>query len=112
MWRRPFSTGAWIDRVGRGKTTGRMKEKKEEYLIPHEVIMNKIYLIRGQKVMLDSEIAELYQVETKRLKEQVKRNKSRFQEAYMFELTENEVKILRSQFATSRSAQSVDNYRA
>jgi hypothetical protein len=80
-----------------------MKSKTEEYLIPHEVIMNKIYLIRGQKVMLDSDIAELYQVETKRLKEQVKRNKSRFPDNYMFELTENEHKILRSQIATSSS---------
>lgn len=49
-------------------------------IVPNEVIMNKIYFIRGQKVMLDSDIAELYQVETKRLKEQVKRNMSRFPE--------------------------------
>ncbi|HEY1038893.1 MAG TPA: ORF6N domain-containing protein [Bacteroidia bacterium] len=80
-----------------------MSIKTDKYPIPHEVIAGKIYLVRGQKVMLDSDIAELYQVETKRLKEQVKRNKNRFPEAYMFELTEKEYEILRSQFATSRS---------
>jgi hypothetical protein len=62
---------------------------------------NKIYLIRNQKVMLDSHLAELYQVETKRLKEQVKRNLNRFPEDFMFELTKNEYENLRSQFATS-----------
>jgi hypothetical protein len=88
-----------------------MNPEKEAYLIPYEIIMNKIYLIRGQKVMLDSDIAELYQVETKRLKEQVKRNKSRFPDSYMFELTDNEHKILRSQFATSRSGWGGMRYR-
>jgi len=71
-------------------------------LIPKETILNKIYFIRGQKVMLDSDIAELYQVETKRLKEQVKRNLSRFPKNYMFELTETEYEVLRSQIATSK----------
>jgi len=52
--------------------------------------------------MLDSDIAELYQVETKRLKEQVKRNLSRFPKNYMFELTETEYEVLRSQIATSK----------
>jgi hypothetical protein len=87
-----------------------MTSKSEEYLVPHEVIMNKIYLIRGQKVMLDSDIAELHQVETKRLKEQVKRNRSRFPDTYMFELTENENKFLRSQFATSKTGQGGARY--
>ena len=49
-----------------------------QLMIPEEVLLSKIYLIRGQKVMLDEEIAELYQVETKRLNEQVKRNSERF----------------------------------
>jgi len=53
-------------------------------------IISKIYLIRGNKVMLDNDLAELYQVETKRLKEQVKRNIERFPENYMFELTQEE----------------------
>jgi hypothetical protein len=78
-----------------------MKKKEEKLLIPDEIITNKIYLIRNQKVMLDSHLAELYQVETKRLKEQVKRNLNRFPEDFMFELTKNEYENLRSQFATS-----------
>lgn len=70
--------------------------------IPDEVIMSKIYFIRGQKVMLDRDLAEIYEVETRRLKEQVKRNKERFPEHYMFELTKEEAEILRSQNATLR----------
>ncbi|ENA1815087.1 ORF6N domain-containing protein [Flavobacterium psychrophilum] len=72
-----------------------------EIIIPNEIITNKIYFIRGQKVMLDFDLAELYQVETKRINEQVKRNISRFPENFMFQLDENEFKILKSQFATS-----------
>ena len=64
--------------------------------------MGKIYLVRGQKVMLDKDLAALYGVETKRLKEQVKRNLARFPSRYMFELTLEESKILRSQNATLR----------
>jgi hypothetical protein len=85
--------------------------KKEIALaIPDEVIMNKIYVIRGQKVMLDRDLAELYQVETKRLKEQVKRNISRFPERYMFELTANEFAFLRSQNATSNKGRGGARY--
>ncbi len=62
--------------------------------------MNKIYIIRGQKVMLDRDLAELYDVETKRLKKQVKRNIERFPSHYMFELSQQENEILRSQIAT------------
>lgn len=69
--------------------------------ISDEAIINKIYFIRGQKVMLDSDLAALYQVATKRLKEQVKRNMNRFPPKYMFELTETEFLVLRSQIATS-----------
>lgn len=79
-------------------------------LIPVETILNKIYFIRGQKVMLDSDIAELYQVETKRLKEQVKRNLSRFPKNYMFELTEIEHEVLRSQIATSKKGRGGTRY--
>jgi hypothetical protein len=68
--------------------------------LPDEAIIDKIYLIRGQKVMIDSDLAELYGVETKRLKEQVKRNLSRFPAHFMFELTAEETKFLRSQNAT------------
>jgi len=69
--------------------------------IPDEVVMNKIYVIRKVKVMLDRDLAELYGVETKYLKRQVKRNIIRFPEDFMFELTEQEFKEWRSQFVTS-----------
>ena len=77
-----------------------MKEE-EKSIIPDEIISNKIYLIRNQKVMIDRDLADLYQVETKRLKESVKRNSERFPEDFMFELTKEEFENLRSQFATS-----------
>lgn len=77
-----------------------MSKKEVAIPVPDEVIMNKIYYIRGQKVMLDRDLAELYEVETKRLKEQVKRNLERFPERYMFELTKEEAEVSRSQNAT------------
>ena len=61
-----------------------------------------IRVIRGQQVMLDRDLAELYGVETKRLNEQVKRNIERFPEDFMFQLTPNEFDNLKSQFATSK----------
>ena len=61
-----------------------------------------IYEFRGFKVMLDSDLAALYGVETKRLKEQVRRNSSRFPEDFMFELNKDEFQSLRSQFASSK----------
>jgi hypothetical protein len=70
-------------------------------LIPIDRITSKIYLIRNVKVMLDRDLAELYGVETKRLKEQVRRNIERFPEDFMFELTKDELGNWRSQFATS-----------
>src|SRR5437016_10863461 len=69
--------------------------------VPAEVIERRIYLIRGQKVMFDADLAPLYQVPTKRLNEQVKRNLDRFPEDFMFQLTDKEAEILRSQSATS-----------
>lgn len=67
-----------------------------------QIIQNKIYEIRGQRVMLDFDLAALYQVETKRLKEAVRRNIERFEgDEFMFELTEREHADLRSQFASS-----------
>ena len=71
--------------------------------IPDEVIINKIYLVRGQKVMIDRDIAELYGVETKVLKQAVKRNIERFPKDFMFEMTDKEFQIWRSQFVTSKS---------
>ena len=70
-------------------------------MLPDEVIMSKIFFIREQKVMIDSDLAELYEVETRRLNEQVKRNISRFPEDFMFQLSETEYENLKSQFATS-----------
>jgi hypothetical protein len=73
----------------------------EQILI--ERIENKILLIRGQKVILDRDLAELYGVETRRLNEQVKRNIKRFPDDFMFQLNDNEFKNWKSQFAISNS---------
>lgn len=73
-------------------------------VVPAEQIERKIYLIRGHKVMLDSDLAELYEVPTRRLNEQVKRNITRFPADFMFQLTDKEADNLRSQIATSSSA--------
>ena len=70
-------------------------------MIPDETIMNKIYLVRGQKVMMDRDLAELYGVETRTLKQQVKRNISRFPLDFMFELTKDELEEWRNQFGSS-----------
>jgi hypothetical protein len=70
-------------------------------LIPVDAITHRIYVIRNQKVMLDSGLAELYQVPTKRLNEAVRRNRERFPADFMFQLTASETEFLRSQIATS-----------
>ena len=70
--------------------------------LPRENIQSKIYTIRGKKVMLDSELAEIYQTSTTRLMEQVKRNSDRFPEDFVFELSKDEFENLISQNATSR----------
>jgi hypothetical protein len=75
--------------------------KNKGVITSDEIVISKIFLIRDHKVMLDRDLAELYGVETKRLKEQVKRNIERFPEDFMFELTKEEFENLRSQFATS-----------
>ncbi len=69
--------------------------------VPIEIITNKIYFIRNIKVMLDRDLAGLYGVETKALKQAVKRNIVRFPEDFMFELTKHEFDHLRSQIVTS-----------
>jgi hypothetical protein len=68
-------------------------------MIPAESIVSRIYLIRGQKVMLDSDLAELYEVSTHRLNEQITRNLSRFPDDFVFRLTRAEADSLRSQNA-------------
>ncbi len=72
-------------------------------IIPLEKIENKIYLIRSQKVMIDSDLAELYGVETKNLNRAVKRNKERFPGDFMFQLSKEEFENLRFHFGTSSS---------
>jgi len=78
-----------------------MAKADKELMIPDETVMNKIYLIRGQKVMLDRDLAELYGVETKVLNQAVKRNAARFPQDFMFQLTQGEFENLKSQFVTS-----------
>ena len=75
----------------------------EKIGIPDEIVLRKIYLIRGQKVMLDRDLAELYGVETKVLKQAVRRNIDRFPDDFMFEMTKDELENWRSQFVTSNS---------
>jgi len=77
-----------------------MSKSGKEIMISDELVMNKIYLIRGQKVMLDRDLAELYGVETKVLNQAVKRNAARFPEDFMIQLTKSEWESLRSQIVT------------
>ena len=71
--------------------------------LPDEIIINKIYLIRGQKIMIDRDLAALYGVATKVLKQAVKRNIERFPEDFMFEMSDEEFQNWRSQLVTSNS---------
>jgi len=74
---------------------------RKSIAITDETVINKIFHIRGKKVMLDRDLAEMYGVETWRLNEQVKRNEKRFPSDFMFQLTEQELEDWKSQFATS-----------
>lgn len=76
---------------------------KKNTQLTNKVITNKIYLIRGQKVMLDRDLAELYGVQTKVLKQAVRRNIERFPKDFMFVLTKEELEHWRSQFVTSNA---------
>lgn len=78
-----------------------MKAKQLFTSISDDIVVNKIYVIRNQKVMLDSDLAELYGLDTGRLNEQVKRNINRFPEDFMFQLSDEEFKSLISQIAIS-----------
>jgi hypothetical protein len=78
--------------------------------VPVELITRRIYLIRGDKVMLDADLAELYQVETKVLNQAVRRNSDRFPDDFMFQLTAEEADSLRSQFVTSSDARGGRRY--
>ena len=83
---------------------------RQKIIAPAPVIENKILLVRGQKVMLDSDLAELYQVPTQRLNEALKRNRSRFPQDFVFVLTNQEVESLRSQIATSKTGRGGRRY--
>lgn len=77
------------------------KSTKQTPEISDELVVSRIHTVRGHKVMLDRDLAELYGVETKRLKETVRRNKERFPEDFMFEMNQEEFEQWRSQIATS-----------
>lgn len=79
-------------------------------IVPVELIEKKIYLVRSQKVMLDSDLAELYEVETRSLVQAVKRNIGRFPPDFMFQLNNQEVTTLRSQFVISKSGKGGRRY--
>lgn len=87
-----------------------MPDGTELVAIPGQLIERKIYLIRGQKVMLDSDLAEIYQVPTKSLNLAVRRNKDRFPGDFMFQLTQAEVQALRFQFETSKGGRGGRRY--
>ena len=87
-----------------------MAKASKTLMIPDELVMNKIYLIREQKVMLDSDLAELYGTETKVLKQAVKRNIDRFPDDFMFEITRQEFDSLRSQIVTSKNGRGGARY--
>ena len=76
-----------------------MRKNESKSIVPDEVVINKIYILRGEKVMLDRDLAELYDIKPIRLREQVKRNIGRFPERFMMQLTEEEVEIMVSQNA-------------
>jgi len=78
-----------------------MAKKELQVLVAEQKILNRIYVVRGMKVMLDEDLAEMYSVETRRLNEQVKRNIKRFPKDFMFTLTQKEFDNLKSQNATS-----------
>ncbi len=75
--------------------------KKSQTLVPIEIIQNKIYLIRGRKVMFDKDLSDLYGVLTKQLTRQVRRNMERFPEDFLIQLTREEFNGLKCQFGTS-----------
>src|SRR5580700_8595715 len=79
-------------------------------MLPVEIVEKRIYLIRGPKVMLDRDLADLYCVTTRRLNEQVRRNIKRFPSDFMFQLTTHEDEVLRSQIATSNTGRGGRRY--
>ena len=78
-----------------------MEKSEQPIQIPETLVTSKIYIVRNKKIMLDRDLAELYDVETKVLNQAVKRNIERFPEEFMFQLTTEEFEILKSQIVTS-----------
>ena len=78
-----------------------MTEKEQGITISENLVANKIYLIRDKRVMLDKDLADLYEVETRALNQAVSRNTERFPEVFMFQLNQQEFEILKSQFVIS-----------
>lgn len=85
------------------------KSEKAVATIPADRIESRILLVRGQKVILDSDLTALYDVPTKRLNEQIRRDIARLPPDFMFRLTDDKVESLRSQFATSKEGRGVEN---
>lgn len=84
-----------------------MRKEEIQVAIAEEIIIRKIYIIRGKQVMLSQDLAELYEVETRVLNQQVKRNIGKFPERYMFQLTREEYLLLTSQNVTLKRGQHV-----
>lgn len=84
--------------------------REMEIIVQQEVIERKIYMIRGHKVMLDSDLAELYGVEVKQLKRQVRRNMDRFPADFMFQLLKEEYESLRRHFGTFKRGEHERTY--
>jgi len=80
-----------------------MAKKDTQIMIPDEVVMDKIYLIRSKKVMIDRDLAELYDVETRVLNQAVRRNEKRFPKDFMFQMTKEEMHEWKSQIVISNS---------
>jgi hypothetical protein len=80
-----------------------MKEEASNIIVSENIIIRKIYLIRGYKVMIDRDLAELYGVETRALNQAVKRNEKRFPEDFMFQMSREEMEDWKSQFVISNS---------
>jgi hypothetical protein len=78
-----------------------MESKNPEYAIAETLVSSKIYIVRNKKIMLDRDLAELYEVETRALNQAVSRNMERFPEEFMYQLTSKEFEILKSQIVTS-----------
>ena len=78
-----------------------MENEKQQIIVAENLVAGKIYNIRDRRVILDRDLAELYEVETKVLNQSVRRNIERFPDVFMFQLTSSEFKILKSQIVTS-----------